>query len=1027
MLPTPVHSILARSRIETSAIVDAYLERIKIGRDLDLFWTRLTTTKFLLPNPYPQLLRHLREIESQTNAWEVPLATVSVVNIPPSIGEFGVVEGGVFGRSRLVARVDGCRLAHLSKHLGCPWYKQQSADGIASTTMTCLVGPAVFHGKGYLPTIHFLQLEQHVVIEGDNLERAITLFAHMIAKDAFDTQTSASSINQGVWVTIPSFKKSDKHTEKLWTLDAIQTSRVAFISAVKTAVAARVPCYVTEFRHAPPFNLGHGNGSQIKCAISYVRVHRELVMHFKPPNEVLTSFTRNPHRPLIEGVFFSEDALKAYVTKVAPPATTAVMEPYVAPILSNYSVGNYLAMAYALVHHICVNEDSFQPIAQLGKVTLGFPGQLVVLAQTSALIQEMLTLQILTPTTTQLHLKQLWNMVAQHAHNVRTFLCQNSHSSLLGIRHTLEQLATALEIPSASTSEAVVVQSAVDACRRIELLLEHAAQCVTRDVIETMRGDGGVVHPIQLVNRLAQTAAEEERTALAALTKTKLKRVAPKTDNSPIAMSQLVEPDQPTLPLHGIDVDQEVQSAVASLTYPPLIAREAVYMQYIVDTRLDEALQSALSAIILEGMPPNHFPPFIQRLRAYAIRHSMSLAQAAPPPLPLHAHPQPPPNQIRNDFADTDGTIVEVRGLFGTARCTSFFPDSVVSMAAKVQSWPTCPVQYTSPSALFTIQTWTSLYLRRFYMWLEDAPSQVDVVEHIQVTTVQPTLQLTQKAAELFSDAVLQDVLTISDHPQMAVVWFQTSHDHAFDSFSSRPTFKVDAGGIKLQRDLLRSRVENAALSKQWVQICVFHDCTLVVKTYVLHLVDHSRRRCFAPPRLRSPNASHLCFSRASAEWTTSLIDTSPECDVVDDADLLDMYDRVFQRAVRHPDEFATCEAALCVMLASPVVALNALETQGHAFAMACTTKCRLHELKGCIEAWVARIRAVVDTPATQDMLWLFSRWKRPLASALAAKDSMQTRAFVEGLTTFVLALRLSCQIDVHFSSKLPTMQSVRY
>ncbi|RQM23726.1 hypothetical protein B5M09_006970 [Aphanomyces astaci] len=553
---------------------------------------------------------------------------------------------------------------HLSKRLGCTWYKQQRDDSYKATVMTSLVGPAVLHGKGYLADVHSVQLEQHVLVEGEKLERAITVFAQLIAKDAYDNQTSATIMNQGVWVTIPSFKKSDRHTEKLWTLDAIQSCRVAFISAVKTAVAARVPS--------------------------------------------TRSFSVNQLRPLLEGVFFTEVAMTTYISVVlqgddTAAATVAFTKPFVTSVLDHYTTGNYLEMMYALVHHICVNESSLDVMPQLCRVTCGLPGQLVQLARTSALMHEMLQLHVSNPAIAHLHAVPLREWLTEFAAHATTFLGQNTHSRFLGVRQRLDRLvASVCDVPERFMAEVATVSIVMDACKHIEMLVNHVAQCVTR-------------------------------------------------------------------------------------------------------------------------------------------HHS--------------------------------------------------------------------------------------------------SQSQVDLIEHFQVTSLHPTLQLTLKASEVFSDAVLQDALGLGDHP-------------------------LDGDEVKRQRDVVRRRVEDAIRLKQSVQVCVYHAHTLVVKTYVLHVLDgNNRRRCFAPSWLRSPQAPQI-----------------------------------------------------------KVLTLHQ-ESQGHVYATVCRTKIPLSDFKDGIERWIANIQTAIDTPATLDMLWLFASWKFPLERALAARSMAHIQNLIEGLTGFVLAMRLEGQHDVHLNNRLPGMQ----
>ncbi|CAK4917508.1 unnamed protein product [Aphanomyces euteiches] len=975
--------ILNALAAERNAIVDGYIQRTQVQSDLEKFWAKLTAMIFLPQNPYPTAIDYFRELEASRNAIVAPPpGIVELLNMSYSTIRMASVDG-IFGNSSLLKHINPQAVRRMVDLFDFEFFKQWNEDGYAVTSACALVNLAVFHGTSLIPKLNNeIELEHHVVIEGEKLERAIAIFATILAKDAYASQTSHATLSVGVWVSVPSFKKSDTDTKKLWTLDGIQTSRAAFVSAVKTAVAARTPCYISEFRCRQQMGY-HGNIHAPYSA--FVKVTRTFIMHFKPQTESksMRSFASQPQRALCEGLFFTQDAVATLVSALRENSpTTLSWGEYTTPVLSSFTCGDLFVMSRALLHYSGVSQDSSKTLAQLCQITGGLPGELHALTETSANFKELLLLFIENPTGYGSCVPALSEAMGQYTYEVRQIARSHVHSLFAGLSKAIEAKLVHLVLPD--DVDLTRFEYLIDQYKQIELLLVYVTQCLTRYILKTMHQDT-VENPVYVVNQLVRTAQDEAKKRQQQIDK---KAKTKKATETPEVTGKFVDPfEAPPFEL-GVSITREQEDAIENEIYPLEVSKQVTILQYIVDTRLDTAFETAMTSIVLNGMPSNFYPSIVEHLRVFGVRHVLSLEpKVAPIPFTIHG-----------DFDQ----VIEHHGAFGTGLALAFVPDSVQNTVLQLKSWPICKVNYASPSANFTVQTGTSLYLRRWYRFYRGEPRHVDVVEHIQVETAHPSAR---KSIELFSDAVLQDVLNLADQKHMAVIWFRVA-----SSQPERPHFKLNSVDMKRQREVVRIKIEEGVRQRHWIQACVYFQNKLVVKSYVLHLTDGAVKRCFAPTNL---NFAHSQIYSTMADAENCQIHANNDSDIVDEGelDILDTYDDKLRESILKRD-IASCEPSVRLLFKSHVLTLKRIEDQGQVFAAVCMT--HLAEVKEELDKWLGQVQALVDLPEFHYALTIFGMWKASLERAIAAKVGGDVLKSIESIVGLSVVLRLTWQHDVH-------------
>ncbi|KAF0687234.1 Aste57867_20996 [Aphanomyces stellatus] len=1008
--------------VERAAIIEAYIERIQIQAEIGRFWAKITTLSFVPPNPYPLLLDHFRSVEAQ---W-----LVSQSSDAPNV-QGGASKNLLFGRPRLLSRVDTAAVLSLFHRLNISAFSQSTDDGFSVAVACSLVGLAAFHGpKAAFPRADDVELEHHVVVEGEKLERAITVFAKVVAKDAYDTHAMAGSVvGTGVVVAVPSFKKSEKDTQKLWTIGMIQASRIAFFNAVKTAVTARAPIFVREFRRVEYVDycgrLGVTYGS-------YIRVKRSFLLHIRVPNEPVRSFATNVDRAFVEGLFFSEDAQRAYLS-VVPGESLGSTTQYATNVVESYSACDFVCLTQSLLHYVGVvdvNGDSSGAFGsifdQLRRITSALAGEFYALSLVPTTITELVAMLHENPEEYAMHVDAMREWVGQFAFDVTSLVRREVHSALFGLARTIEAALAGLVLPdsiSDTKSASVTIQTVARTCKYIRAHLFYVAQSMTRDMLVAISTSDGPSHPIYLANQLVQAAKDDAAKTDANASATKKKK--PGKDTPEIVLtSALVEPLVPRPPKHGIDLAHEQLEAEATLTYPSTIADHAVRLQYIVDTRLDAAVESALMAVVFDGgMPENPYPTLIHHLRLVAARHVLSLLVAPPTTLlPTAAVDSVFPTVKASSTTDTDdddptkSCVVQYKSIYGAPPALLLVPDSLIAVAKELPSWRVCKVHYGSSTSAFSVTTWTSIYLRRLYNWIQcEQPHHVQVVEHIEVTPLTTQSSSTRNALELFSDAVLQDAFNLMDQPDMALVWLRMGPT---ETMPSALEFVVGPSDIKSRRDHVRQRIEDAARARQWVQCRVCFGLNLVTKTYVLHLVDGARpRRCLAPAQLRLTQTQiFLTQDDASRALPTRRIkETEVDVQGAGVDDLLDAYD---SRVRQCTDGTAVATIGMVPSSLPTCVNESIQEDEGHVLATICDTKIGMPTcVKEGIEAWLGRVQSLMEAPQFQSHLALLARGKLRVERAVAAStrlDASEVQLELEDVVVFLAAVRLNWQYDIH-------------
>ncbi|CAK4084071.1 unnamed protein product [Aphanomyces euteiches] len=114
-----------------------------------------------------------------------------------------------------------------------------------------------------------------------------------------------------------------------------------------------------------------------------------------------------------------------------------------------------------------------------------------------------------------------------------------------------------------------------------------------------------VENPVYVVNQLVRTAQDEAKKRQQQIDK---KAKTKKATETPEVTGKFVDPfEAPPFEL-GVSITREQEDAIENEIYPLEVSKQVTILQYIVDTRLDTAFETAMTSIVLNGMPSNFYP-----------------------------------------------------------------------------------------------------------------------------------------------------------------------------------------------------------------------------------------------------------------------------------------------------------------------------------------------------------------------------------------------------------------------------------
>ncbi|KAL3662662.1 hypothetical protein V7S43_012506 [Phytophthora oleae] len=276
---TTTTSVLQLQAEERKRLVDEYFERTKLLEVIQAFMVNLATSykaHLRLPAyPYPELLKTMRMHEvrqaftlqsNSTSSSSLVLTVLSGQTSTPPQFQVCSVENKQFalpiwGVRPCLELLTGANLYSLLKLVslafqGLMIYKDFRDDDCVATGYGVLVGDDTLGARvqGLQPC--FLELETHLCVSGQHLEKAMAVFARFLMKQLHEAANAASDFASllpdetvkysgcvacdGIAITsLTTLELSPQYEEPVvWSIDRVKESRVAFINAVKTALVS---------------------------------------------------------------------------------------------------------------------------------------------------------------------------------------------------------------------------------------------------------------------------------------------------------------------------------------------------------------------------------------------------------------------------------------------------------------------------------------------------------------------------------------------------------------------------------------------------------------------------------------------------------------------------------------------------------------------------------------------------------------------------------------------------------------------
>ncbi|EQC25188.1 hypothetical protein SDRG_16939 [Saprolegnia diclina VS20] len=927
----------------SASSVAAYIAATEVQDEVQRFFAALFASTQLPPNPYPMLLDHFRRLEpspaivSTKRGPTTPVTTTSSslsFASPASSGQF-IARAHVAARlnvdalGRIYAALDASRLVTL--------YKTTTDDAYTTTLFVVLVGRTVFSGP-LQPVPTSLELQQHVVIQGEKLEKAIAIFVACLAKDVAMT-TADNALTRGLVVTIPAYKSSDRATEKVWTSEMVSASRSAFSSAVKAALIARARIYICFYE------LPNERG--------YRRITKDYILHHDATTTV-RSFCQDASIALDQGVFFHPDALRVYVARlcnVYPERPEPIRRDR---ILLAHTKHNVLACLQELLLHVLWTPEAPAPHVLESILAVTCQPLLTQLCHIVESVRRLL--EVLTLTKAVQHLAPMLHDIAA---SVKALATSRESSFLPPLQaylteHVLPTLVDLPEVRDAAYSSAYPHWHS--SLYSLLGLVDGVASSLARDIMLSERG----VDALQLVDTLRTLSLSSLPAAAEKAAPTsffgKKKKAAIRPAPSPIVVPSFGSPVDALC----VDVVTETETALSQGRYPRAIATHVTQLQYVVDTRLDAALETTLVSIMYEQTlaPRSIYPTLVQRLcpkGAYFV-----LFQAKGPELPAAMPLFRIAPQLATDDPMTVQFIDDPAPMAGTGVALALAPALVAATWAWLTTAPTfLGIEYTSTAALQADATW---------LWSHGCV--VSFIEHIVIESVQSNNAST-KAIELFSDAVLQDVLRLVARSDVLVVALAIG-----DSKILGPK------AVQSQRDLTRHWVEKAVRALHPIELSLLVDARVVRKSYLLHVAK-------AATPLQAYTTQPLALSQVFttlADAQRVLNSTPRESEPLRAPSRLEAWTAMYTASAKAPTVADCIRRCLCSSVATFVAAERRLEALV-ALAIYRTSDALLH-LRRLASAWLGDdLGVALSAPYLATYVQPWAAAYEDLVSALQANE----------------------------------------
>lgn len=581
------------SRVET---IEHYLNKVGLSKVLRESFSLVLEQTELPRNPYYGIIDTVRQAE---------LGSVNVSNsgFRPNELESNALnemthvkeEPRLWGMPHLMKYIDieaQLKLLGILKTTAhaLPLLETFQSDSFTGKTFSVLTGPCTLYGK-LLPHLPAFELEQHYLITGKKFEKAINFFAKHLMKDLFEAQQSGKVMIEGIYVPVPSRKKNQPCTVKLWTDEMMKSTRTAFVTAVKTAFVAKKECYADALYriHSP------GRKGTESIYASYLRVRKKYCLHHRENEKgSFRSFCEDPSKAIREGLFFSQDSAQEYES-FAPKKET--LDIYCQKVLEASTRGDFRLMYECVLYYIIMKNDPeyLELLRSICEMTHRIPQQLhAIQTQGQILLWSMEYCQRIVSSqgvSAVLNKDKKSDLVKytdvileqfqQFNYSIRRILNTNCTSSMSGLEAMIDARLIELEdlVPvhlsslrpiTGGFNQMTPVFEAIDdiltACSAVEIsvardiaLLESKA----KEEDPSVENKRNLIHVVNFIKKPQE----------------KVKSKKKKKDVDPI-ISYEIEPADPVDQV--INAKREIRKAIVQNEYPSLLIPKAVRLQYIV-------------------------------------------------------------------------------------------------------------------------------------------------------------------------------------------------------------------------------------------------------------------------------------------------------------------------------------------------------------------------------------------------------------------------------------------------------------
>lgn len=809
-----VSPALAQDAAQRDALLDAYFRETNV-LDVLQSWLRALATTFqtthVLPaTPYPSLLCAIRcaeveralvlhgvvtvqpgvsvpaprlllhdgqqQLQAQSTTKRTTNASAYRLCTTESLARASLwsVESVLlrFDADALAQRVSAVRAA--VAHLGPSWVAASGTavrDGDYSVTVaSALVGVGTHFALAAHPVV---ELERHVVVAGKLLEPAMAVFARQLVKSLHDIASTATSppvattatlACRGIQITTVVIDASagaqtpPSRSTVTWTSESVAANRTAFASAVKLAIVNSARIEIASVS-------GPAQNTRASAMTgTLVTTTQRFFFHFEAQatgtearsggnargssgSQQLSSRSfLTGSRVLESGVFLDGQGALTIATCLessmmsSPAATTT-------PSSSAKTTGLKTAppppstLSYDPLAYSTDPTDLVERVVEA----------LTTLAASSSALRHWITCFVDSIAFALLQLGMRTQLLLE--------IFKSSELSRSGSRVTLEQLQPHIETLEQQI-ETLITHARVGS---VSSLLNHV-NALLQSLWQTARTN--LTPPFDASDDTSSTCDLDIAASVEALETMRelLLLIAHSAVRDFVGLAQRHMQPQLTAATDNdgsgeqIDVLRALETAVETRSYQPLVAFESVFAQFVVDSCVDVALESAVMNVVAFHLPPNPFVELSDKLRAFAVRQFVWSR-------PL-ASPLPPSTTRRLDGFEriavrTDSS--SERALFGLNRC-------VLDVVDPPRVWDSlewlkrhqvlCSSTYRPPKGSYSVQTHHALlalhplaFARKCSNTLPDLVRSLEVVELVVVDG-----HKFEQALAFFADAVTREV-----------------------------------------------------------------------------------------------------------------------------------------------------------------------------------------------------------------------------------------------------------------------------